>query len=297
VTRLFDVDEVLRTWLAEGSEQAPSIPLEAALEQIADTRQRRPTILSQLGGIWEEGRFPLLKPLTFAAVGVLVTAMGLGLGIGSGLIRLPAPSPVPAPSGIPAPDESDDDGLPAPSTRADPSLRLFSSHDDGYELLIPATWDVRVPQFDGEPAVGVHRFGSAVDHAYGALTISIGDPDGTIRVCEATCREAQGQFSLEDLELTLEASAGAAGWSQVHEDTQVDGEPARIERPATGGVIWAGYEAFRHVYTFHDGRPVVLSFDHWSIKLNRLGPASVDQIIESFRFLDLDGEASESPTP
>ena len=292
MSRQIDVDQILTIWLAEGGERAPERHLLSALEQVERTPQRRPPITSQLGVSWGVGRWPFLKPLAFAAIGLLVLVIGLAVGIGSGLIRLPAPSPAPVPTGMPVPSESEDDALRSPSTRSNPSLVLFSNPDDGYELLIPDTWEVRVPQFDGEPAVGVRRFGSAVDHAYGALTISIGDADGTIRVCQATCREAEGQLSLDDLELTLEASSEAAGWSQVHGASEIDGEPARVERPDTGGVIWAGYPAFRHVFALHDGRAVVLSFDHWSIQLQRLGPASADQIIESFRFIEPSANAS-----
>ena len=40
------------------------------------------------------------------------------------------------------------------------------------------------------------------------------------------------------------------------------------------------------VFTFHNGRPVVLSFDYWTIAFERLQTDYVAEIIESFRFSD-----------
>ena len=74
---------------------------------------------------------------------------------------------------------------------------LFSNSADGYEVRLPDDWEeVTMPRLDGDPAVGVRRFRDQ-DASVHALTISVGDPNGTVRVCDFACREVSGQVSLD----------------------------------------------------------------------------------------------------
>lgn len=270
MTRQLEIDQVLRSWLSDGAEHAPERHLLAALHQIEATPQRRPGRLPRLADQPGERPSVLRAVAVGVAMALMLVVLGVGLGIQVGLIRLPDPRPAPEPDGTGA-------------------YVLFSNPGDGYQVLLPDAWEaVDVPRLDGEPAIGVRRFGSALDHGYGALTISIGEADGTVRVCEleVSCLEAAGQTSVRELEQTLHSSPREAHWAEVHGDTQLGGEPARFERPNTGGIIWAGYVAFHHVYTLHHGRPVVLSFDYWSIQNELIDPETVDYIVDSFRFID-----------
>ena len=284
MNRQLDVDQILRSWLAEGAEWAPEHHVATALERIDAMTQRRPMRMPAIL-IRSDGTPAMLRiaAIGMAAVALLAT-VGLGIGLQIGLIRLPHPQPAPTLPGPTAPVS------PAESSDAerDSTLVLFFSPDDGYELGLPRVWEeVGVPSLDREPAAGVRRFSGPADvGAYPILTVSIGDSDGTIRICQLSCREVAGQVSLDILEETLISSPEEAGWSQVHGDTVLGGETARFEHPDTGGIISAGNRAYYHVFAIHGGRPVVLSFDYWAVRRHDLDGATVDQIIEGLRFTD-----------
>ena len=273
MTRQPDVDQALRRWLADGAERAPERHVLAALERIDATSQRRPMRLP--GFVTGPDDKPTL--LRMAAIGMaavlLILALGVGIGLEIGLIRFPGPRPVPIlPSATP---------------------RLFSNHADGYELLLPQDWDeISFPRLDGEPAAGVRRF-RAPSLSIRALTISVGEPNGTLRICDSSCREVEGQVSLDILQETLVSSPDAAGWRQVHGDAVIGGDAARFERPNTGGTIWNGeHPTFYHFFGLHDGRPVVLSFDYWPIGRGAITTDTMHAIVESFRFVNRDSDIS-----
>jgi hypothetical protein len=267
MTRELQIDDVLRSWLTEGAERAPEHHLRAALQQVEATPQRRPRVLPRLD------HPPEVPPSTWRlALGVMVVALlaALGLGIATqvGLIRLP-----------PAPP-------PAPDARDARNFDLFSNPRDGYELLLPEGWEeIAVPRLDGEPAVGVRRFRAPVGSVH-ALTISVGDPNGTVRICDLACSEVKGQVSLDILEETLVSSPVSAGWREIRVNRVIGNEAARSERPNTGGVILdAEHPTYYHFFALHHGRPIVFAFDYWPIRRGAIDSATVDQIVDSFRFL------------
>ena len=271
MTRELEVDQVLRSWLSDGAEHAPERHLMAALERIEAMPQRQPLILPRLA--LPRGEAPSTPRLAIGLmVVILVAALGIGLGMQIGLIRLPGPQPAPSPG---------------PDNRDARNVELFSNPGDGYELLLPMEWEeVSIPRLDGEPAAGVRRF-RAPSLSYRALTISVGEPNGTVRICEPSCREVEGQVSLDVLQETLVSSPEAAGWRQVHGDAVIGGVAARFERPNTGGTIWNGeHPTFYHFFGLQDGRPVVLSFDYWPIRRGAISTGTMHEIVESLRYLN-----------
>jgi hypothetical protein len=139
----------------------------------------------------------------------------------------------------------------------------FSSPEHGYELLIPPDWTptsrggdiVRFmrPDDDGTPSL--------------ALTITVGPT---------------GSATIDELEQSVVSRAPLCpSMHERHEDTMLGGEPARVEKPTIGASCEGEPPAFHHVYAIHNGRPVVLAFDHWRIRFQL-----IDAIVASFRFTD-----------
>lgn len=224
----------------------------------------------------------LLAAGSILLTGVLIVGPGSGLAPFQGTQLTAGPADEPRPS---HPVSTPESGA------------LFSNPTDGYELRLPADWgEIAIPRLDGEPAVGVRRF-RAPAGSFNALTISVGEPNGTVRVCDLVCRQLEGQVSLDVLEETLVSSPVPAGWRQVRRETVIGGEAARSERPNTGGVVWDGeHPAFHHFFTLHGGRPVVLSFDYWPIRRRAINAVTVQEIVDSFEFVkgDSSNDADES---
>jgi hypothetical protein len=278
MTGQMEVDRVLRSWLSDGAEHAPERQILVALERIDTTAQRRPLALPRLGHAPGEVRSPLPLAIGLMAV-VVLAALGIGLGMRTGLIRLPGPQPAPTT---------------VPHDWDDRTVRPISNPEDGYKLLLPSQWEeVSAPRVNGEPAAGIRRF-RAPSGSNRALTISIGEPNGTVRICDPSCREVERQLSLDILQETLISSPEATDWREVHGDTVIGGEAARFERPNTGGIIWdAAHPTFQHFFALHDGRPVVLSFDYWPIRRGAIEAVTMRDIVDSFRFLELDTDFSD----
>jgi hypothetical protein len=164
---------------------------------------------------------------------------------------------------------------------SDPNLQLqqYESRAGGYRLLLPRAWiasaeedeagrvrgsvatEFRHPTTDGAPPL--------------VLSIAVGGPEG---------------MSLGELadELT---SAGCSDYGELTEFTFLGTEQAMIEWPERG-MDCLGFPGYRyHVFTIHDGRPVVLAFDYWFIEFGEAqsrsqGWAMVQAIIDSFEFID-----------
>ncbi len=184
---------------------------------------------------------------------------------------------------------------PGTITSAGP-LALYTNTEDGYEIILPQAWiDSAAPiWFQGNSYPGVRRFGEdGADNGYQALTISIGQPHGLVFAgCEvAFCNEV-AVGDLDDLgaalETTPETFRRVFGLEDYRGDLTLGGEQGRYEEAGIRhnglGLPWAMY----HAFTIHDGRPVVLAFDLWNIRFNRLAPDSqeiVERMIASFRFL------------
>ena len=86
-----DVTRIVRSWLEEGATALPDRVLDAVLDQVPATSQRRP--------LWAARRFnemnSALKLAIAAAAVVAVVLVGINLMPRSGIIGGPGPSPTP----------------------------------------------------------------------------------------------------------------------------------------------------------------------------------------------------------
>ena len=89
-----DTTRIVRSWLEEGVTALPDRVLDAVLDQLPATSQRRPW--------WPARRFRemnnALKLAIAAAAVVVVALVGINLMPGSGVIGGPGPSPTPNPT-------------------------------------------------------------------------------------------------------------------------------------------------------------------------------------------------------
>jgi hypothetical protein len=185
-----------------------------------------------------------------------------------------------------------------------PDRIVYTNEEDGYEVTLPASWTPA--EFPSNPP-GAMRFGAAHNDygpsPFGAFTVSIGSPDGTVYDCAPAACVPIVATTLDDLDAQVDSwnrSATAANLDERDEDITLDGVPARLETVALrGGLIEAGPQ-FHHIFAFHEGRPVILSFDLYAYNLGRAANsvAWVHRLIESFRFMDSADPSSEpSPSP
>jgi hypothetical protein len=189
-------------------------------------------------------------------------------------------------------------------TNAGP-LVWYTNDVDGYRMLLPESWaaGATAVMLRGEPFPGVQKFGIAGNSfGYQGLTISIGEPDGTVlAMCEvAACQEFHAS-TLDELQEVLVSTPPLISNQLPITDRfgslTLDGEPGGWERSGIGnhglGAPWAMY----HVFAIRDGRPVVLAFDEWNIRFDRLTAntrALVNEMVASFEFLD-PGDDQASP--
>jgi hypothetical protein len=129
-----DVDRIVRSWLDEGVTRLPDRLLDAVLDQVPATPQRR--------SLWPARRFPVMNNpalrLGFAAA-ALVVAVGLGASLMSGPqvggVASPSPSPSASPSASPSP---------SPSASSDETARVLRpgphALDPGFPVSI--TFDI-----------------------------------------------------------------------------------------------------------------------------------------------------------
>lgn len=295
-----DIDRILDAWFEEGPTLAADRVVGAALTQVEQVPQARP--------IWRgtsqrraDGHRMATWQLVAATIAIAITLVGIGFA--SGILRIernPRPGPIESPDA---------------TTTASPSeateLVMHSDPVDGYELLLPRFWETdsrRVPRGQGTlPGVMTFSLGSGFGTRDApGLTISVGQPDGSIFLCQPKCRRVVVS-TLEELEAAIssrfeEAGDAAPPPPEVSGELQLGGEAGLFERPGyeqdpahsdlgIGGMVWGGNclgcpNMKYHAFTFHDGRPVVLAFDYWNIAFERLQTDYVARIIESFRFLD-----------
>jgi hypothetical protein len=192
----------------------------------------------------------------------------------------------------------------SPTPSNDPTeLIPYVDTDLGYEVLIPRFWgegtaDASYP--------GVHEFGSGRGfgtRGHPALTISVGSRDGTVALCQGVghvCEEVVAA-TVDELDRRLISRPTEGGGPlETSGELQLAGEPGRFKRPgyrlssadaqwgigATAGGNCLGCPGMLyHAYTVKDGRPIVLSFDWWTIAFEELSPDYVREILSSFRLL------------
>jgi hypothetical protein len=255
----------------------PDASLDAALLAVTVAPQRR----------WRGrlARFAGASPLVPVGMtlGAIAAVVALGIGIGQVL-------PLPGTEATPTPGSTE---TPTPDSEG---MVIFSNPRDGYELVVPEQWEVGAEPDFGEPLQGVVRFGRAANRDYGALTVSIGSPDGRFYLCTAgLCGETVAR-TLDELQALVVSVPEVLSDKELHELTELGGEPARIEKMRMSGIV-GGPALFYSVFALHDGRPVVLSFDHYSIRYGYLSTREIHQIVASFRFLDTGPEPSVSQEP
>jgi hypothetical protein len=172
---------------------------------------------------------------------------------------------------------------PAPSAEASPTpsgsgWRVVTDVVHGYALEVPAGWEDRECCSPGGRTLYA---GEATP-----VMIMVGDADGTITICQrGDCAEAVAT-SLSNLRQAVEAvdPIDAGSWKHTlrHLPMLLGGEPAEREWPDS--TFLAGPEPiYDWVYAIHDGRPIVLRFNHFRSKLN---PTEQQRIVDSFVFLD-----------
>jgi hypothetical protein len=165
-------------------------------------------------------------------------------------------------------------------------LELYTNAEDGYEVLLPASLALEVDEIRnsvGVPVAGVREFGQAPQQdgfplgvPWQALTISIGEPDGSVFICQpGPCAEVSVE-SVEELkeELVAKQSAGCPGSRFDHFEIQLGDQPAFSMRKEKVGCM--PFRGLITVYMIHEGRPVVLTWDHL---------VALPEVLTSFRFL------------
>lgn len=285
--RMVSDDALTRTldqWLADGPREMPEEVLADALRSVASTSQRR-----------FRGWFLRMTGASSPAVPVGLTVVGItavvAVALGLGLRNVAPPPGESSPTALPH-----ETGSPAPEVPE--GMQLYVNEEIGFSVVIPEDWDSYPLSSDLEDAPGVVGFGSSegMDPNDPAMYVSIGGLDGSVFVCNRgrICDELAAT-TLAQLGAQVEGIAPPGLTIPVHpnpmtRDVDLDGESAQYEgyRACNCGSLtpW-----LQHVLTFHDGRPVILGFDHYTFST----PLSFAerQIIESFRFID--PTASETP--
>jgi hypothetical protein len=174
-------------------------------------------------------------------------------------------------------------------------LVTYTNAEDGYELLIARSWaegDHTVTVDARGPVPGVRYFGSGAGFATRggpALRVTVGQPDGSVNLCYGTCRTVTVSTLAElDGELRFAQANAQILPADVRSDLVLAGEPGRLAHPADGlaNSCLGCVGVFRHAYTIRDGRPIVLSFDYWTIAFDAISADDAAAIVDSFRFLD-----------
>ncbi len=141
-------------------------------------------------------------------------------------------------------------------------LEYSFERTSGFILGVPDVWlPSDQPLLGDGPASGVRRFGD------GMIVVSVGDQDGSIRLCDPACRAITTAGTLDDLERVIRE----AGATKSASAATLDHETARSTET----------DARRWVFAIHAGRPVVLSFD---LTTETVDPAIFDVIVGAFYF-------------
>lgn len=258
-------DRTIRVWLDLMPDEAPDRVIADALRATESTPQvRRPFRGSP-------SRYPRMNRIVLVAATVLIGAAAIGGAVLIGATPQ-APRPTTAPSHLAvSPSES-----PAPTPTSEPTptpepeaLTRTSEPLLGYEIAVPRAWiaaDGKIPA----PAFGVRR--------YGPVTVSVGTPDGSIRLCDPACREVTGATTFEALERAAGEQAGLT--MNAWQISELDGEYAsqirvRLDPSLQSRILY-------RQLAIHDGRPVVIDFD---MSDRRLSGELRIRIRDAFHFL------------
>jgi hypothetical protein len=139
MTSRSDIEHVLDRYLAEGAEQVPDRVIDAALDQIEHSKQRR-----ALRAPWRSQEMPSFFKIALAGAAVVAVLVVGGMF----LTRAPTPSVAGPAAGTPSPIASTEASATAPPESAAPSTTLrmterFDSKLYGYSIGHPADWTPR----------------------------------------------------------------------------------------------------------------------------------------------------------
>ena len=139
-----------------------------------------------------------------------------------------------------------------------------------------------------------------------ALTISVGELAGTVALCQDAAHVCETVLvaSLDELDAALRITDDEFDGAVPNErvgDLVLAGEPGRWKRPGYPPQSSGGYGigptsgggnclgcpgVLYHAYAIKDGRPIVLSWDFWTLAFEAFNPSYSRHIIESLRVLD-----------
>lgn len=194
----------------------------------------------------------------------------------------------PMPTGVPT-ETAAQSATPLVLESPPAGMVLYANLEDDYALWIPQDLAASVAPVivHGIPRPGIAKFGKAEIGAGSEFTISIGTRDGRIRPCPHGYCDEVTVTSLDDLGRALYTNPYyVAIVRESRSETVLGGEPARTKEVRLRGLSW-GPPLFTFVYSFHDGRPVVLTFDAWSLPGRGMLTAPPQlQMLSSFTFLD-----------
>jgi hypothetical protein len=173
----------------------------------------------------------------------------------------------------------------------------YQDPDGRYELDVPRDWESS--PFVIDRTHWYARF--LLPHGRGvALTVSFGEADGSIDLCQPRCTshviadlDALGEATaIDDLpdnaNLDPRAKEVDRDWQ---EDALLGGEPAQLKGflADSQGLGWVTNYA---IYAIHDGHPVALVFRYWTSVYDRepeprrgVVASDIQQVVDSFRFL------------
>jgi hypothetical protein len=175
---------------------------------------------------------------------------------------------------------------------------VYTMEEGAYEVSVPEAWRVRSDLFgDGgffaaDPSLPVAGWGLAFESPHTALmTISVGDSQGRIRLCQAggCFHTYEVGTTIEEMDAAIDSMTQPEGFPTMTEsrrDGSLGGEPALFVG-ITSPHGWTATPQFRHVFAVHEGRPVVVAFEHWAL-MNAPGDEHIGwlHVVDTFRFLD-----------
>jgi hypothetical protein len=176
----------------------------------------------------------------------------------------------------------------------------FVSAERGYEIRIPRFWrdgTDRTGLGDGEvrrrpeSSTAVDEFGWGI--GFGSrdapgLRISVGEPDGSVVLCQQFSCSTIVARTLDELEALLPKPVPSVDRffrDFAHGELVLAGVAGRFAQPGRSGSCLGCPGVVYYAYTIVDGRPVVLAFDWWTISFGRMPSDYIDEIVGSFTFV------------
>jgi hypothetical protein len=158
---------------------------------------------------------------------------------------------------------------------------------DGYQVLIPQDWTAGKMRYDGSSCPQPTGYGHDGLMNRPLMSVSIGAPSGKVMLVRGPGRGVEcvsiSPANIDELQAAaLRAFTPDLGGEFIR-DLELDGEEARYIGidPATWTSAGSGYGM---VFAYHDGRPVVITFDAGGCCYRWAG-GDLNTIIDSFRWV------------